>query len=380
MRDKHDSKKYKKNSSLHRSIQSDLPVLAPSCGTYIRMSLIPPGWGRFVRGTEPQQQQQGRGAATSARAHHGEAHRPGTGEASVLSLSRKRGQGKLAAEPQRSLTDVLPCKRRQHKHPAENKFDPFNFKTVTEACKPPADSATAGADGAAPPSASYDNSSERNVYDAVRHSISRYMNVEMFENTLDLDTVLSRVPYQYMLETLFGGDEQLPDDVPIVTRVYEESFMRECVGRDELSCVNGRTCECMFIDANFPFVATEFLLPGESSSKEQPQMCVLCSRKMTQQLFHDMLYCGVSFRAVIQRFGNICNQPGEYARECMLICPPSANVHCMPLPIVAHQRNRYSVNLCNGVKFLKQHRVYFEHYHPSSAPATADPPRPPHFR
>ena len=68
----------------------------------------------------------------------------------------------------------------------------------------------------------------------------------------------------------------------------------------------------------------------------------------------------MSFRGVIQRYGNVCEQRGEYAREAMLICPPNGHVHCMPLPIVAHQRNRYSVHAQNGVKFLKQHRVFFE--------------------
>ena len=166
-----------------------------------------------------------------------------------------------------------------------------------------------------------------------------------------------------MLESLFGDSAYVTENIPIVSRVYEESFMRECIDNNENRCVMGKNCECMFIDNNIQFIGTEFLLPGESAS-DQPQLCVLCHRKVTQQLFHDMIFKGESFRASIQRYGNICDQPGEYARECMLICPLNSNVHCMPLPVVAHQRNRYSVHLSNGFKCLRQHRVYTEHYRP----------------
>eukprot|EP00961_Rhodomonas_salina_P012829 172772-Rhodomonas_salina.9 len=185
--------------------------------------------------------------------------------------------------------------------------------------------------------------------------------IEPQEHGIVLDTILSRLPYQQMLEELFGGDEKMTADVPIVSRVYEESFMRQCDNHDEKPCVMGNKCECMFIDPQFQFIGTEFLLPTEEPS-EQAQMCVLCCRKVTQQLFHDMLFKGITFRGVIQRYGNMCDQKGEYARQCMLICPPNSNVHCMPLPIVAHQRNRYSVVVRNGVCCLRQHRVYYEDF------------------
>ena len=164
-----------------------------------------------------------------------------------------------------------------------------------------------------------------------------------------------------MLEELFGGSSTLPPEVPIVTRVYEESFLRESLTSDEKNCVMGSACECMFIDQQHPFIGTEFLVPGELPS-EQAQMCVLCCRKITQQLFHDMLFNGVTFRGVIQRYGNICEQAGEYSRECMLICPSNCQVQCMPLPIVSHQRNRYSVVLRSGRKYLQQHRVAYEDF------------------
>jgi hypothetical protein len=207
----------------------------------------------------------------------------------------------------------------------------------------------------------YTRNSSDDVYDCIRHTISANIHMTMSEDTVELDTVLSRAPYQQMLETLFHGNEKVPDNIPVISRIYEESFMRECINGNEKPCVMGKNCECMFIDQNIPFVGTEFVLPGETTS-EQAQLCVLCSRKVTQQLFHDMVFRREAFRAVIQRYGNICEQIGEYARECMLICPPNSNVQCMPFPIVAHQRNRYSVVINNGVKYLRQHRVYMEDF------------------
>jgi hypothetical protein len=104
-------------------------------------------------------------------------------------------------------------------------------------------------------------------------------------------------------------------------------------------------------------------------------MCVLCSRKTTQKLYFDMCYAGVAPHCVIQRYGspepvsplkrtcrygNIFGQVGEYSIDCMLACPPELSLHSMPVPIMSHQRNRYSVvNVC-GSKQLKQHRVSHE--------------------
>ena len=192
-----------------------------------------------------------------------------------------------------------------------------------------------------------------------------------------------------MLESLFGGVSGQPGDIPLITKAYEESFMREaCPG--ERQCSMGQRCECMFIDPNAPFVGVEFELPNEQANdpnqinqanpnqhkepntnnkpnpsnnrQSPPKLCVLCSRKTTQKLFYDACYSGARIQGLIQRYGNLCNQPGEYARECMLICPPSAQWSCMPLPIMSHQRNRYRVQVVAGVKHLQQLRVAHEDF------------------
>lgn len=84
-------------------------------------------------------------------------------------------------------------------------------------------------------------------------------------------------------------------------------------------------------------------------------MCVLCHRKMVQSLFYDIVYASVPCKAVIQKYGNICGQDNEYAREVTLVCPHNGPVHCMPFPSVSHQRNRYRLDTNgNGVKYIRQ--------------------------
>ncbi len=177
---------------------------------------------------------------------------------------------------------------------------------------------------------------------------------------LNLDVILSRVPYRDILENLYSRDAYNAPAVPLVSRVYEESFMRE-PGKGERACASGELCECNFIDPCMPFTAVEFLVVGEDYPAT-PQFCVLCSRKVTQKLFYDILFMGKEVHGVIQRYGNICGVPGEYARECMLVCPPHAPLHCMPRPIMSHQRNKYRVRISNGVKCLDQVRVRHEDF------------------
>jgi hypothetical protein len=212
--------------------------------------------------------------------------------------------------------------------------------------------------------------------DSIIGMIKRQINNSRFApatpEELQLDHVLSSVPYRDMLQSLFGTTCGPSPNLPIITKAYEESYMREA-GPSEKQCAMGPKCECMYIDHNAPFTAVQFdlpsdlpaivaAIPGETASTNTPKLCVLCSRKTTQKLFYDACYSGKRVQGVIQRYGNLCNQPGEYARECMLICPPSAPWHCLPLPIMSHQRNRYRVQIVAGVKHLQQLRVSHEDF------------------
>jgi len=127
---------------------------------------------------------------------------------------------------------------------------------------------------------------------------------------LDLDVILSRVPYREILENLYGRDQSPTSDVPVVSRIYEESFMREPV-KGERPCAAGELCECNFIDPCMPFTGVEFVAPGQDSLAGA-SFCVLCSRKVTQKLFYDILFTGKEAHGVIQRYGNICGVPGEF--------------------------------------------------------------------
>jgi hypothetical protein len=171
---------------------------------------------------------------------------------------------------------------------------------------------------------------------------------------LNLDPILSNVAYKDLVENLFGTDSNcLAPTVPLITKAYEESFMREPIHSKERLCVMDAKCECNFISKDKGFTGVEFLLPNESDTGTR-QTCILCHRRTVQTLFYDLLYSGRAFKGVIQRFGSICSKVGEYCNDVMLICPIGGPVQCMPLPAVSHQRNRYSVVVLQGVKYVKQ--------------------------
>jgi hypothetical protein len=177
---------------------------------------------------------------------------------------------------------------------------------------------------------------------------------------LELDTLLSRLAYKRLMQEMLPYNPHKPlPSVPLVTRVYEEMYMREPMNTSERPCAHGEQCECMFIDPNNKFVAVEFLVPGEDPGPT-PKSCVLCSRAITQQLFYDIVFDNISFNALIQRYGNLHSTPNEYSKDAMLICPPHGPIHAMPLPIMSHQRNRYTVSKIGGVRFVRQNGVYFQ--------------------
>ena len=152
---------------------------------------------------------------------------------------------------------------------------------------------------------------------------------------VNLDHILSKVPYKDMLKDLFGSNASCTrgykaPSIPVVSRLYEESYMRQPIYEYERQCVMAAECECNFIGSNAGegFVGVEFLLPSEAAAaasadvglgsasheRHKQQMCVLCHRRLVQSLFHDIIYSGSPYRGIIQRYGNICNQENEYAR------------------------------------------------------------------
>ena len=143
--------------------------------------------------------------------------------------------------------------------------------------------------------------------------------------------------------------------VPVVTKAFEESFMRECIYQNERKCVMGNECECRFVDKDNQFTGVEFLVPGQSVSECTPQMCVLCSRKHTQKMYYDMLFRPpVMHIGTIQRYGVLCSVEGEYSVDYALIMPPHGPVQCMPYPNTVHSRNNYSIQIHSAHRYIVQ--------------------------
>lgn len=185
--------------------------------------------------------------------------------------------------------------------------------------KAPEDPNTHPADPAAPPTADVDPEPEPSKYledlrlpSLILRSLNTAAPAPATPDELDLDVILSRVPYRDILENLYGRDQRPTSDVPVISRIYEETFMREPV-KGERACAAGELCECNFIDPCMPFTGVEFVLPGEACGPT-PNFCVLCSRKVTQKLFYDILFTGKEAHGVIQRFGNICGVNGQCRR------------------------------------------------------------------
>jgi hypothetical protein len=171
--------------------------------------------------------------------------------------------------------------------------------------------------GDEPPPVSYLPLEDMHLPSLILRNINTAARAPATPAELDLDAILSRVPYREILENMYGRDNYQAPDVPVVTRSYEEAFLREPIpNSSDRPCVAGELCECMFIDPCMPFVGVEFTLPRESISRpEIPQFCVLCSRKVTQKFFYDIMLTGKEVLGVIQRYGNICNVPGEPTRS-----------------------------------------------------------------
>ena len=92
-------------------------------------------------------------------------------------------------------------------------------------------------------------------------------------------------------------------------------------------------------------------------------LCILCLRKATQFLFYRIVVGGLKSKSLLQLYGNYSGVPGEYHESVMLTIPPHGPVHCMPIPVVAHQRNRYEVQIRDNIKHLQQINVGFEDFH-----------------
>lgn len=210
----------------------------------------------------------------------------------------------------------------------------------------------------------------RELARSISHSIIDTVPSRVDDNVLDLSTVLSGVAYREILQNLFGDGEIMPANVPVVSKAYEEAFLRECIGPNERPCVMGSECEGQHLSKVHRFTLTEFLLPGQE--RTEPQMCVLCCRKHTQKLFYDLLYSPPGTHVgIIQRYGVVVGVPGEYASSATLIVPATGLMHAMPFPSVAHCRANYNVVVRNTTRFVVQTKSLDFHMPSHGEPSAA---------
>lgn len=172
----------------------------------------------------------------------------------------------------------------------------------------------------------------------------------------DVDNVLNN------LNSAVGTKDTV---VPQISRETEEQFLHEADSVEE-QCIMKESCECMHLDSNEKFIGTQLVLPELDVNTDG--LCVLCLRKRTQLLFYSILHQGRKSTAIIQKYGNFCGVNNEYHPQAMLIMPPSGPVHVMPLPIVAHQRNRYHVINTNGKRRIQQVGVSMSDFGNASEP------------
>jgi len=176
-----------------------------------------------------------------------------------------------------------------------------------------------------------------------------------------LHVVLDHTTFENSLLRHDLNNKQEQHIVPLVTRAYEESFMRECQLPQDKPCSLGEFCECNFVDKEQAFVGVAFVMPDLRSADNN--MCILCLRKLTQMLFYRLVSTNYKTSQVVQIYGNLCGRPGEYHPSAMLVMPKHGPVHSMPLPVVAHQRSKYRVVVRDGSRHLQQLHVYHEDFH-----------------
>lgn len=179
------------------------------------------------------------------------------------------------------------------------------------------------------------------------------------EIVIEACAMLSAVPFSKMLQTISSTDATF--EIPVVTRSYEEQYMRGPLHKHEPLCAMGSECECMMLSPKNKFVGIQFEIPYTVSTLEN-NLCIFCLRKITQLLYYETVERGVPIKHIIQKHGNICGEQREYHPSAMLVSHGAGPVQCLPMPIVAHQRNKLIVETVGGVPYVRQRNVYMEDF------------------
>lgn len=175
---------------------------------------------------------------------------------------------------------------------------------------------------------------------------------------IEASAMLSAVPFYKYLKQI---DQTTTFEIPVVTRDYEENFMRGPLNSSEKLCSLDKHCECMNLDSKIKFVGIQFVIPTFTSPIANT-LCIFCLRKITQLLYYETIDKNIDAGVPIQKYGNISGELNEYHPSSMLFCMKGGPIQSMPLPIVAHQRNHLKVEVINGIPYIKQQKVYMEDF------------------
>ena len=90
----------------------------------------------------------------------------------------------------------------------------------------------------------------------------------------NLLSVMSSTNYKNVLKST--GEENIiyTNDIKLVTKRYEETYMRQKILEHENDCICKNNCECMYIDPSSPFIGVEYQLPWGNPHKNV--VCAYC--------------------------------------------------------------------------------------------------------
>ena len=159
--------------------------------------------------------------------------------------------------------------------------------------------------------------------------------------------------------------------IEVVTREYEEKFLREPVG-DERPCIMQENCQGMQLSQckDNRFVLREFLLPTEDEEAKRTctwpkegRLCILCKRAEIARAYINIRAdgMGVKNNMILQDYRNITGVPGEYILDDCILSSASIFQGLLD-PVVLHIKSGYRVKTINGIRHLEQWRMkYPEH-------------------
>lgn len=156
--------------------------------------------------------------------------------------------------------------------------------------------------------------------------------------------------------------------IQVVTRKYEEQYLREPVGKDR-PCIMGDQCQGMHLPhvKTNAFVLREFLLPTEEEEFKRSgtlpaegRLCLMCKRSEIARAFINIRAdgMGVKNNTILQDYRNIVGEEGEYCMEDCILSSPNIFQGLLD-PVVLHLRNAYRLQVKQGVRYYEQWRMKY---------------------